>query len=236
MSNYVKLDNIVHAKTTVDTRPSAQYGDNVNQLRVFVTEFEDLQREYAIFFRKDKSGAFYPVTLLGLDSNENLFLNDIQWDGHYIPAIAQRGPFQIGIPKTGEPIIKIDLENPRVNAPEGVALFEPNGGLSPYLTYVSKLLNKIHVGLEMNDPFFDELTAAALIEPITLDLKLDESNSYSVPELFSINETAFQTLSRETLERFHKSGLLSLCYYVLSSRKNINALIDRKVLKINSSA
>jgi len=236
MSNYVTLDNVAHAKTTVDARPSAQYGDNVNQLRVFVTEFEDLQREYAIFFRKNEAGAFYPVTLLGLDPEENLFLKDTQWDGRYIPAVAQRGPFQIGIPKSGAPIIKIDLESPRVNAPEGVELFEPNGGLSPYLTYVSKILNKIHVGLEMNDPFFQELSEASLLEPITLDLKLDDSTSYSVPELFSINETAFQALSGETLERFHKSGLLTLCHHALASRKNINDLIDRKLIKINRPA
>lgn len=235
MTNYVTLDNITHAQLKVDPRPSRQYGDKVNQVRVFVTEFEDLQREYAIFFRKDEAGKFYAVTLLGLDLDENLFLKDMEWDGRYIPTILHCGPFQIGVPKNGNPIIKIDLKNPRVNAPNGLPLFKPNGGLSPYLTHVSKVLNKVHIGLEMNDQFFQELSDASLIEALTLDLKLDDSTTYSVPELFSINEAAFQALKGPVLESFHSSGLLALCHYVLASRSNMKDLIDRKILKTNSS-
>ena len=235
MTNYVTLDNITHAEVTVDPRPSSHYGDKVNQVRVFVTEFEDLQREYVIFFRKDEAGKFYAVTLLGLDLDENLFLKDMEWDGSYIPNILQCGPFQIGIPKNGEPIIKIDLKNSRVNTPNGLPLFKPNGGLSPYLKHISKVLNKVHIGLEMNDQFFQELSDARLIEAVTLDLKLDDSTTYSVPELFSINEDAFKALRGAVLESFHSSGLLALCHYVLASRNNMKVLIDRKIIETNSS-
>ena len=235
MTNYVTLDNITHAEVTVDPRPSYHYGDKVNQVRVFVTEFEDLQREYVIFFRKDEAGKFYAVTLLGLDLDENLFLKEMEWEGRYIPNILQCGPFQIGVPKSGEPIIKIDLENPRVNTSNGLPLFKRNGGLSPYLTHISKVLKKIHIGLEMNDQFFQELLDADLIEEVTLDLKLDASTTYSIPELFSISEDSFQALSGSALQSFHSSGLLALCHYVLASRNNIKVLIDRKILKTNSS-
>lgn len=235
MTKFVPLDNVAHAEIKVDSRLSSQYGDDINQARVFVTEFEDLQREFVIFFRKTDSGEYYAITLLGLDKDENLFLEISDWDARYIPAVLQRGPFQIGVFENSDPIIKIDLENERVNAEEGALLFKANGGLSPYLTHVSKILKQIHVGLEMNDQFFAELTKASLIEAVTLDLKLTETTSYSVPGLYSINEDAFQALSGSMLEEFHASGLLALCQYVLASRKNVRYLIDRKLLKSHAS-
>lgn len=235
MTNYVTLDNVVHAEIKVDGRFSSEYGNCVNQTRVFVTEFEDIQREYAIFFRKNANGEFYAVTLLGLDLDENLYLEGTIWNARYVPAVMQRGPFQIGVPEKGDPIIKIDLDDLRLGSGNGALLFKPNGGLSSYLTHVSKILNKIHVGLEMNSQFFKEVTDASLMESVTLDLKLDDTTSYTVPGLYSINDTAFQALSGSDLERFHGSGLLTLCQYVLSSRKNIQHLLDLKTLKMNAS-
>lgn len=235
MTNYSVLDNVAHADIKVDRRHSAKYGDSINQARVFVTEFEELQREYAIFFRRDQSGKYYAVTLLGLDLDENLFLKDMEWGARYIPAIMQRGPFQIGVPENGDPIIKIDLESPRIDSEKGVLLFKENGGLSPYLTHVTHVLKKIHVGLEMDGSFFDQLAEASLIESITLDLKLDEKTTYSVPDVYSINETAFLALKGPLLETFHASGLLTLCQYVLSSRKNVSYLLDQKIIKTHAT-
>lgn len=236
VSNFVNLDNVMHADTKVDNRPSAAYGDQLNQVRVLVTEFEELQREYAIFFRKTESGEFYAVALLGLDKDENLFLEDMEWKARYIPAVLQRGPFQIGIPQNSAPIIKIDMGNPRVNAEYGKALFKPNGGLTPYLEKMSKTLKKIHVGLEMNGEFFQELSEAFLIESVSLDLMVNDEMSYKIPELFSIDEAAFKLLKGPALEKFHTSGLLSLCQFVLASRKNISHLIDLKLVRMNTSS
>ena len=235
MTNYTVLDNVAHADIKVDRRYSPKYGDDINQARVFVTEFEELQREYAIFFRRDETGQYYAVTLLGLDLNENLFLGDMDWDARYVPAIMQRGPFQIGVPKEGDPIIKIDLDSPRINSEHGMPLFERNGGLTPYLGHISDVLKKIHIGLEMNGEFFHQLVDASLIEAVTLDLKLNDKTSYSLPGIYSINETAFQALNGTVLENFHTSGLLSLCQYVLSSRKNVRHLLDQKTMKISVS-
>ena len=234
MTKYTILDNVAHADIKVDRRYSSKYGDNINQARVFVTEFEDLQREYAIFFRRDEAGQYYAVILLGLDLDENLFLGDMEWDARYIPAIMQRGPFQIGVPKEGDPIIKIDLESQHI-AEHGMPLFKANGGLSSYLTHISDVLKKIHVGLEMNATFFQHLIDASLIESVALDLKLDDKTSYSVPDIYSIDETAFQALKGPVLESFHASGLLSLCQSVLSSRKNVRHLLDLKILKMSAA-
>lgn len=234
MTNFVAIDNVAHAQIKIERRYSREYGDSPNQLRVFVSEFEELQSEYPIFFRQVAENEFHAVTLLGLDADENLYLNDPDWDARYVPAVAQRGPFQIGVPENGEPILKVDLEDPRVSEDNGLPLFEANGGMSNYLNHILAVMQKIHIGLERNDAFFAKLQEYDLLEPVNLDLKLSDSVSYSVPNLFSIKEEAFYALKGAALEEFHASGLLGLCHYVLSSRRNVNELLNRKLLKTQS--
>ena len=94
--NRVLLNNIDHHDLRVITRHGAEFGDAVNQVMVFPTEFEAVQREYPIVFRRDSEGALRPVALLGLTREENLFLDGAGgWRAGYVPALLRRGPFSI---------------------------------------------------------------------------------------------------------------------------------------------
>jgi hypothetical protein len=120
MTKMVKLDSIAHADVTVSVRHGAAYGDAVNQMLVFPTEFEQLQRHFPILFRRDDQGAYYAVALLGFALNENLFLGPSGWDVAYVPVIQRRGPFVGGAPvdtasEGSAHAIHIDLDDPRVN-------------------------------------------------------------------------------------------------------------------------
>ena len=126
MTNRVLLNNVDHHDVRVRTGHGAAFGDAINQITVFPTEYEELQREYPILFRRDSDGAYYSVALLGLDRDENLFLGGDGWQGRYVPALLQRGPFSIGVSgqgpngePLGEPMIHIDLDDPRVSRSEG---------------------------------------------------------------------------------------------------------------------
>src|SRR5688572_1104324 len=113
MTNKVLLNNVDHADLRVISRPGPEFGDSVNQVLVFPTEFEDLQREYPIFFRKDANDHYQAVALLGLDRDENLFLGAEGWNARYVPAALQRGPFSIVLQAAQAgtaPMIHIDLD------------------------------------------------------------------------------------------------------------------------------
>src|ERR1051326_1222422 len=97
MTNRVLLNNIEHKDLRVVSRCGPAYGDAVNQMAVFPTEFEELQREFVILFRKDREGTYQAIILLGFDKDENLFLAEDRWTSRYVPAIQQRGPFSISI-------------------------------------------------------------------------------------------------------------------------------------------
>lgn len=235
MTNTVLLDNVNHQDLRIVTRHSAEFADNINQVLIFPTEFGDVQREYPIFFRKDANGAFQPIALLGLEKDENLFLGADGWQARYIPAVQQRGPFLIGFQEQNvdgelrrEPMVHVDLDHPRISETEGEPVFLPHGGNSPYLERVSHILRVIHAGVEIAKPMFAAFEEMALIEPVTVQIKLDDTAQYDLPDLFAISEERLGQLDGDQLKRLHDAGFLGAAFLVLASLGNVARLIDLK--------
>ena len=235
MANTVLLNNIEHQNLRVIPGYSQAFGDGVNQTAVYPTEFAEAQRDYPILFRKDDQGKYQAVVILGLDRDENLFLTDQGWQARHVPAVHQRGPFLIGFQDQDvdgevrrEPVIYVDLDNPRVSQTDGLPLFLQHGGSAPYLQHVSRVLQALRAGVDMNEAMFAAFEAAGLIEPAELDIRLDEHTVYKVPGVYSINEDALAALEGEALEQLHKSGFLRHAIYAAGSLSNINRLIDLK--------
>ncbi len=243
MTSIVLLDTIAHAELRVATGHAAAFGDAVNQCVVFPTEFDAVQREYPILFRRDDAGAFYAVALLGLDRDENLFLEDGSWQARHIPVLHQRGPFLIGTVERSvdgvvqrEPMLHVDLDHPRICAQGGQPAFLPHGGQSPYLDHVVTVLRAIHDGLALRAPMFAAFEDAGLIEPITLDVALDEETRYSIPDCFTIGPERLARLDPAALDALHRAGFLQHAFFVASSLGNVASLIAAKNRKRRAAA
>jgi hypothetical protein len=231
MSGPVLLNNVDHHDLRVVLDRGAAFGDAVNQSVVFPTEFEELQREYAILFRRDPEGVYRSTVLLGLDAGENLYLDGERWSARTIPALMQRGPFSIGIPaagEPGEPMIHIDPDHPRVSRNRGERIFRDHGGNAPYLDHIAGVLRTIYAGREASAPMFAAFEALDLLEPVTIDIALDETRRYSLPDCYTIAEARFAALDGAALEKLHKAGFLRTAVWALSSLRNINRLIEMK--------
>jgi hypothetical protein len=234
MTNKVLLNNIDHHDLRVAIG-ATEFGDSVNQMLVLPTEFEDLQREFPIFFRKDESGDFQSVALLGLDKDENLFLGERGWHTRYVPAIQQHGPFSIAMHERRvdgevhrEPMVHIDLDDPRVSRTEGEPIFLPKGGNSPYLEHITRVLQAIHTGLEVNRPMFAAFEEMDLIEPVRLEISLGGAEKYLVPDRYTIAADKLAALGGQRLERLHAGGFLRAAFHVVSSLGNMSRLIELK--------
>lgn len=236
MANHALLNNLDHKDLKIITEKSEKYGNNVMHSVVYPFEFKHVQANYPIFFHKDVTHNTYTaLALFGFEEKENLFLHDNQWQASYIPLMIEREPFLIGLQsgiENGEtvenPMIHLDLDNPRVSKEQGSDIFLPHGGNSEYINRVSSILNAIHESKPSTKLFMDTLTELDLFESFNLDIQLTNGSNNRLTGFFTINEDKLKDLSGEQLEAMNKSGLLKLIYMVIASHENINALIQRK--------
>jgi hypothetical protein len=230
------LNNVAHKDLRVVTRYAAQFGDNVGSVLTFPTEYGDVQREYPIFFRKDPQTAeFQSIALLGFQPDENLFLDERGWHAAYIPGIVARGPFLIGFQQQEidgdlrkEPVIHIDLDNPRVSSTEGEPVFLPQGGNSRYLERISTTLQGIHSGLAVSKAMFAAFTAHDLIEPVNVEIKFSDEEHFNLRGLYSISEEKLARLDGDSLFKLNSAGFLQGAFLVIASLNNVKKLIDMK--------
>jgi hypothetical protein len=234
MANIQRLNNIDHAGLKVALGHSAAFGDSVNQVLLFPTEYALAQREYMILIQKDETGGYQSVALLGLDRDENLFLEGGIWNARYVPAMHQRGPFMIGFQdiEVGgqmqrEPMIHVDLDHRRI-AEDGQPVFLPQGGNSPYLTHVMGVLQTIHEGAAMMQPMFAAFDALGLLENTAIEISLSETEHYQLEDYYVISPARFAALDGDALYSLNQAGYLAAAVSIMGSISNAQHLIALK--------
>ena len=157
------------------------------------------------------------------------------WDADYIPAAIARGPFLIGVNEREEggeilrePVIHVDMDDPRVSETEGVRVFSEQGGQSPYLKHVASVLHALHAGVAANTRMFEAFTALDLIEPVKLEIKLTAMEKYDLLGFHTINEPKLANLDGPSLHRLNGEGFLHSAFLQVASLTNVKKLIDLK--------
>jgi hypothetical protein len=234
MTNKVLLNNIDHRDLKLAVHRGGGEDDRVNQMVIFPTEFEELQRDYPILFARGDDGTFQAVVLLGLGRDENLFLGEQGWTAR-TPALLVRGPFSIGIQRrqdgSEDPMIHIDLDHPRVGREEGEPIFLPQGGNAPVLERVMMALRIIYAGAEVAKAMYPAWDALGLLRPLPLTIRLSETESIELPGFYGIAAERVAGLSDAELGELHRSGFLAPIFLVMASFANINRLVALKNAK-----
>lgn len=242
MTNYVMLNNVDHFDIKIMDKLFTA-ADNKAAVLTFPAEFANIQQEYPILLSKDPStGQFQAVVLLGIQKNENLFLQKtltgdyFSWAANYVPALLAKGPFITGLREqmdgSKEAMVYIDTTNPKVSHQDGKTIFLPRGGHSPYLEHVIKLLDLIQQGQSVSEAMFAQFSAFDLIEPLTINIDLINGDKHQLRGYYTLNEEKLMHLSGDKLVSLSQSGYLQSAYLILASMLNINKLIDLKNRKI----
>jgi hypothetical protein len=222
MTRIVVLNNETHRALRVQTEPAARFGDNQRFVPVVVNEFSLAAVHYPILLSKDaETGQFYCGAMHGFDEGENLFLDEGR--NVYRPLNLQRGPFF-----TAGSELAIDLDHPRVDAPDGHLLFDENGAPTTYLNSIIELMRELRPGLERTKIFVDTLTRLKLIAPVGIDVAFDDGTSRDVTGLYTIDQEALRTLPDSSVLDLFRRGYLQLIYLMIGSLKQVPVLAQRK--------
>lgn len=232
----VALNNIHHKNLKIITHYSENFGNNVDCVQIFPTEFSHAQREYPIFFQKHpETGQFQSIVLLGIAPNENLYIHDNKWHANYIPAIIASNPFIIGFEdqtdqggSEHEAIIYINMDSPRISETEGQAVFREFGGNTPYLEKITQNLHALYQGLSASATMFSIFTELDLIDPVKLEIQLDNGDTYRLQGNYTINPNKLSRLNGASLEKLNNAGVLDCAFFVAASLNNMQKIIDIK--------
>jgi hypothetical protein len=228
------LNNTEHRELRVHAGYGAEYGDDLMCTLAIPSELRNLVADYPVFLHRDRdSGRFLPMAMFGFKEGENLFLEGHRWQASYIPLMVRRGPFMIGFQGGGaegrerQMVISVDLDDPRVGT-EGEPLFDPFGGNSEYTERLIEVLQQIDQGQAAIDAFSRSLEDHDLIEPFSLDIRLDSGKQRSLKGFYTIHEEKLAALPGPVLEDFSRRGVLYAAYMVLASMANVPRLIALK--------
>lgn len=235
MAKFQLLNTETHHNLRVITQYQAGLGYSLGAIMVLACEIQEVQREYPVLFRKhSETGQFFPCALLGFEQHENLFLSaEGDWQADYIPLSIAKGPFLIGLEKnadfeTQQPLVYVDIDDPRVGNDEGERLFNESGELSPYMVKVSQVLRKLHENVSAMQTMVDAFAAAELIEPVNMKLQFANGEETTFSGAYTIDAEKLRDLSQEQLVDLNKNGFLSAAYYIAGSLNNVQKLINIK--------
>lgn len=229
------LNNVDHHDLKIRPGSARETGSAVNQVLVLPTEFEAVQREFPIILREDSQGKIRPVALLGLAQGHNVFLDSAgAWTSAHVPLMVQRGPFSIVAPESGsgDPMIQVDLDDPRLSRTEGTPLFLPHGGQAPYLQKMAEVLRAIFLGHQLLDPMVAAFSAAGLLRPVNLELRTGEHEVFAIANAITVDRERLAALDGAALEQLNRAGFLQSAFLIAASLANVQVLVNRHAARL----
>lgn len=233
--NHQPLNNVDHKDLKIITARHPSLGDNVAITTVFPVELTQLQADFPLFLRKNADDQFELTALMGFSEGENLYFDGDQWVASYVPLTLVRSPFLIGFEMQMEngvpvetPVVHLDMDSPRVSTNQGQALFLPQGGNTEFLDYITRVLITIHKGPKETQSQVEILERLKLIEPMAIDMTLNNGEKLKVEGMYTINEETFNKLPSEAIVELHQTGALTTAYMMLASLANVKKLVEKK--------
>lgn len=231
MPDHAVLSAEAHADLRVRTDRATELGDAVMSCITVPSEFRRVQDEYPILFRLNaERDGFFALAMFGFETGENLFLEGDRWDARYLPLALDIQPFLIGrvAPGADQRQVHIDLGSPRIVADEGTRLFDADRRPTPYLETIVEKLGALDAGYVGSSDFFAALVRHDLLEPLTLEITLDDGSTHRLVGYHVIAEARLQALDAAALAELHGNGHLMPIFMALASLGRIGELIARK--------
>jgi hypothetical protein len=223
----VPIDRAVHHDCCVDIGKNYGFAAEINSVPLMGVEFSLAVSEFPIVFGGAR-GDLTPVAILGVRSNENLFLDqDGSWQGKYIPAFVRRYPFVFSNVQE-KMVLCIDEDFSGFNREgRGQRLFTADGSPSPYVEGILRFLQDYQTQLTATKRFCDRISGLDLLEPTTAKVTPPSGEAISLGGFLAVNRAKLKALPAATIADLAQSDDLELIYAHLQSLRNFDNLRAR---------
>ena len=225
----VPLNSETHAGLKVSPSPQGfSFASSARTVLLATVEFYDASRHFPIIFRATSDNGILPVVLLGLEEDENLFVDAAgNWTANYIPAYVRRYPFITTNGSEGEVTVCFDESFDGFNLEGGAALFE-NGEPTAKTREIQAFLQDYLERMQESSLFGTMLFQSGLLRQIDAQANLSDGRTYALNNLLVVDEQKLAQLPDTDIVKLFRSGMLALIHAHLLSLRNLNMLIERK--------
>jgi len=235
----VPLNAAVHMHTRLGgLAGDFSFSTETNSIPLAAVEFFDTAREYPIAFTGQEGGALFPIALLGVRQNENLFVaRDGRWEGRYIPAFVRRYPFVLAEKQNAEDFnVYLDEAYAGFGAEDGERMFTDAGEQTPFLKQALEFLSNYQGEIKRTRLFVERLQGLDLLIPRVLEVVRNNQPPMVLQGFSVVDEQRLMGLSDAQLIELARSGYLAWIYAHLMSLGNVSNLAERLDKRISAVA
>ncbi|MSP02736.1 MAG: multidrug transporter [Acetobacteraceae bacterium] len=215
-----------HRDWSIEVGTDFAFSSAINSVPLMAVEFPLAANEYPIVFG-GTAPDLIPAAILGVQSNENLFLRaGNKWDAAYIPAFLRRYPFVFSHDE-GRFVLCIDEAFSGFNREgRGQRLFNDDSTQTPYVDGVLTFLQDYQTQFLATQRFCARIGQLGLLEPMEAQVTMNSGARMSLGGFMAVNREKLKALPAETLGEMAKNDELEMLYLHLHSLRNFDRLRD----------
>lgn len=216
-----------HGSKKLPEPPRYGFAAGTNAIPVNIDEFGPAARHYPILFAV--GGDPFPIVLLGVRSEENLFIDaEGQWEsGSYIPAYVRRYPFLFMTESgTDRLILCLDEKAEGLEAPEGRPFYE-GGEAGPVLKEALNFCAAFHRRHQETLQFARALAERDLLLERAAQVTLNNGETMSLKGFSIINSEKLDQIPNKLFLDWRRKGWLPLIYAHMLSLQSWSNIVDR---------
>jgi len=229
-TNLVPFDKDIHGQQAFPTEPSYSFASKLNAVVLTTAEFVQAGHDYPIIFAKDEtSGQYIPAAVTGLESGENLFVDESgHWqDDIYVPAYIRKYPLHVlEFKTTGDAetqnLVCIDDE---ALSQDGEPLFDANGEGSTQWQRFEQFLNEFDASRRATDLFARELDENGVLEVFEARAMHKSGHQYHMQAMYRVNEKALKKLPARVMKAWIDKNYMFYIYAHLVSLDNFQRML-----------
>ena len=209
--NYVALNADIHKNKKIKEITNFEHARNFHIASITMDEFGMASTSYPIVFLRNEDKSISAATILGLEPDQNLFIDEAgQWTVSYIPSIVRRYPFSLvrTSPESEDMALCVNDDKALINDKFGIDLFKADGSPSTQVLKVQQFLAHIHNMQYRSKEFFQLLDNIGLFTDKALEFQQD-GETKSIGGFMVIDYEKLRSLSDEDFIKLRKvdSGL-----------------------------
>ena len=224
------LDKEKHASLKVDTQNFSDAIFHANVACVMPVELPQLVLEYPIFITQSPTSNQYQFSvLLGLESGQNLYIEQKKWNAKFLPLDILRRPFNLILSEDQsdeQGFIAIDTACSMINLEKGSAIFNSDGSPTKFFNRIKASFSELMKGAKQTEQMLSVAQDFELIEPVSIEYEVNDQ-PYIRGGMFSISNEKLRSLSPEKLHRCNQLGLLKASVLMETSRVHVSELIKK---------